>query len=159
MIEEYYKLNRAKLLKIAYFITKNIDDAEDAVQDAFVKILRFKSEATDLEKIARIEVVNCSKMILSGRVNKTSKPDPLDLMTVDDQEVIDSIKQPNTLAVEDYINIGGKSSVKEKLLKLVLINGLNILDASMLLDINYNTAKSIYRRFTREVSKNFSTEG
>ena len=80
--EQLYRLYRAGLYRITYAITKNREDAEDAVQDAFLRahlsLANFRGDSRFYSWVVRI-AVNSSLMLL--RKQRTRRELPMEGVT------------------------------------------------------------------------------
>lgn len=146
---EVYKNNRHKYIKIAYRICKNIDDAEDAVQDASLKALMFVSGDKTYENSMPKIVKHCAIDILNGRPNKNSCPDPLKKSI--DCELMDFYSEP---VEPDLIeNLLKRVKKNKTYLKFRYVDGFNRTDACIITDISYEKARDIEENFIRRLNE------
>ena len=142
---EVYRDNKHRYIKIAYRICKNIDDAEDAVQNAALKALMFVSADKTYQNSMPKIVKHCAIDILNGRPNKASCPDPLKKAV--DCELIDFYDEPPEPEIIESLLRRVKKN--KTYLTFRYVDGFSRTDACIITDISYQKARKIEENFIR----------
>jgi RNA polymerase sigma-70 factor (ECF subfamily) len=155
LFEEFYKLYRQDMFKVAYKILNNESDAEDAVSESFFRIADNFSKVKDIHikqsrAFAVVTVENIAKNIYiykrSRPVNSIEDFDEVrnDENIENDVEVsasLDTIKNALKLLPETYYSV----------LYMTLGCGYSISEASELLGLARENTKKIYARAKRKI--------
>lgn len=143
---ELYNLYAATMLGVCYRYTKSLEDAEDVLQDGFIKVftkLHQYKQTGDLGAWIRRIMVNCAISYLQkhNRYKKDLQLDELNMhpisddnpeLTIDTKELIETIRSLPT----GY----------QTIFNLIAIEGFNHLEVAELLSMNVNTIRSQYSR-------------
>ncbi len=143
---ELYNQYAPVMLGVCYRYTKSIEDAEDILQEGFIRVFtklhQFKQEG-DLGAWIRRIMVNCSITYLQKhtRYKKDMQLDdvPLHPVTDDNPEIKMETKQLVDL-------IRQLPTGYQTIFNLVAVEGFNHIEVSELLNININTVRSQYSR-------------
>ena len=141
----FYKNYAPAMLGVCYRYTKNIEDAEDVLQEGFIKVFKnlyqYRFEGDVAAWIRRI-MVNTAISFINKHNNKAD-------ITIDDLEMHPiSNEQPD-------VNFNAKELVKliqqlpvgyQTIFNLVAIEGYEQVEIAKLLKMNVNTVRSKYSR-------------
>jgi RNA polymerase sigma factor (sigma-70 family) len=143
---ELYNLYAPTMLGVCYRYTKSLEDAEDVLQDGFIKVFtklhQYKQEG-DLGAWIRRIMVNSALTYLQkhNRYKKDLQLEDITLHPVSDDNPSINL---NTKAIIDIIR--ELPSGYQTIFNLVAIEGYNHIEVSELLNINVNTVRSQYSR-------------
>jgi RNA polymerase sigma-70 factor (ECF subfamily) len=162
LFEEFYKLYRQDMFKIADKILNNHSDAEEAVSETFLRIADNFSKIKDVHikqsrAFAAVTVENVAKNIFVYKRNRqTVNIEDFDEVCndenlEDDVEIntsIDIIKNALKLLPRNYYSV----------LYMTLVCGYSISEVSALLGLTYENTKKIYARAKQKIRKIIESE-
>jgi RNA polymerase sigma-70 factor (ECF subfamily) len=157
LLEEFYKLYRQDMFKIAKKILKNETDAEEAVSEAFLRIANNFSKIKDVNinqsrAFAAVTVENIAKNIFVYRRNRPADniedfEDICDDENLEDdyerKASVDAIKVALRLLPDKYYSV----------LYITLVCGFSIPEASDLLGLSRENTKKILTRAKRKIKE------
>jgi RNA polymerase sigma-70 factor (ECF subfamily) len=157
LFEEFYKLYRQDMFKVANKILKNESDAEDAVNEAFLRIARNFSKIRDIHnkqsrKFAIVIVENIAKNIYGNKRDKAEH-------SIDDfDDLCDEEDIENDIEIKASVEILQKAlrmlpDRYYSVLYMTLNCGYTITETSTLLDLTRENAKKIYARAKRKIKE------
>ncbi len=157
LVEKLYKENYMYFYKVAYSILKNNSDAEDAVNDAFIKTYRY---------IEKFSEKNCPKpiplivsIVKSVSFNIKKRQGKL-LFSEYSDEIIDSVAFSGS---EDYIidEIISKENLEillsvlteeeKEMLELKVINGLTFKELASKIGLSHDVTRKKYQRMIKKL--------
>ncbi|MDR0919737.1 MAG: sigma-70 family RNA polymerase sigma factor [Oscillospiraceae bacterium] len=155
LFEEFYKLYRQDMFKIADRILKNESDAEDAVSEAFFRIANNFSKIKDVHikqsrAFAAVTIENVAKNIYVYKRNRPAQniedfDDIWDDENLEDDVVInasvDTIINALKSLTENYYSV----------LYMTIVCGYSISEVSALLGLTRENTKKIYARAKRKI--------
>jgi len=158
---QLYNLYASSMMGVCYRYTKSIEDAEDVLQEGFIKVFtklnQFKNDG-DLGAWIRRIMVNTAINYLQrhSRYKKEMQIDDIKLhpvsndnpeISLDTKELVELIRQ--------------LPSGYQTIFNLVAIEGFDHIETSKILGMNINTVRSQYSRaraiLTAQVRQHFST--
>lgn len=150
-IEEHYIKNRRMLVKRLSFRSDSIQDAEDVVQEAYYRALKyiasFNQEASFENWFTRI----LRNAIKEEKRKKFNLP-PIE--SFDEDEIAplpDSNMQKRLLkSIEESINEERNEHIKE-ILKLYYIQGFKLAEIVQITNENYNAVNNMVHKFKRAI--------
>lgn len=159
-LKDYMDFYTEKLLRIAYFYTKNVQVAEDIVQEVFIS-LYFKNTYKDIGKIeaylSRVTINKCKDYLKSWSYRKLFLQDKLE-----------SIKDP-TLKESTINNTDNTDLIEQSILSLPIkfraplvlfyYEEMKIKDIALLLGIPESTVKSRLTRAKQLLKKDIEYLG
>jgi RNA polymerase sigma-70 factor (ECF subfamily) len=99
-----YRSHYTRLLRTAMRIVRNIDDAEDTLQDAMLKAFRaahsFRADSSISTWLTRIVINTCLMRLRKERTHRTVS---LDLPVDDSISLAESLEDPKTSILDDLI--------------------------------------------------------
>ncbi|WP_341323797.1 sigma-70 family RNA polymerase sigma factor [Solibacillus sp. FSL H8-0523] len=140
-LDDYMKANSARLLRLAYYYTKNLHTAEDLVQDVFIKFYHINRplEKADAERYLTTMTANKAKDYLKSWHYKR----------LVFQEKWLSLKSPEQDALvkrdeEDLISdaVLGLPTKEREVVAYYYLEGFTLKEMAALLEVNENTLKS-----------------
>lgn len=143
---ELYQLFSAQMLGVCYRYTKNLDDAEDVLQEGFMKVYgnldQFKNKGNLGAWIRRI-MVNTALTYLKKhtRYRNQMNFDHLPLHPVIEEEANTKLQADALVELVRKLPTGYQT-----IFNLVAIEGYNHLEVAEMLGINENTSRSQYSR-------------
>ncbi len=143
---ELYHLFAAQMLGICYRYTKNLDDAEDVLQEGFMKVYtnlhQFKNEG-DLGAWIRRIMVNTALTYLKIHTRYRNQMDfeHMPLHPVIEEQASMNLHTAALIEIIRKLPTGYQT-----ILNLVAIEGYNHIEVATLLNINENTSRSQYSR-------------
>ncbi|CAN5403224.1 sigma-70 family RNA polymerase sigma factor [soil metagenome] len=144
--QELYNQFAAQMLGVCYRYTKNLDDAEDVLQDGFMKVYnnlqQFKGEG-DLGGWIRRIMVNTALTYL--RIH-TRYRNQMDFEHMPLHPVVEEQATMNLQTAALIEIIRKLPSGYQTIFNLVAIEGYNHIEVAALLNINENTSRSQYSR-------------
>lgn len=157
-LERIYEKYKRIMYKEAYTILKDVDDTEDAVQQAFVRIVncidRIKEEEAGMTcNFLKIVVRNVAKDIYKKRLYLNTKEDTIDsleeVLSSDCKEVTDIVidKESVSRIAKEIENL---PEIYRDVLLLEKVYGYSREDSMRILGANYETLK---KRLTRAKTK------
>lgn len=166
--ESFYRDYRNLMYRIAYNLLKNPQDAEDAVQEAFLNIARSFSKiesAEEPQKRSFAAVV--TRNICLNKLRKISKTafytdyDSIEEQEISDNETAETAAFSNlgVEALEEALNALPRQYID--ILYIVAYEGMSLKEAAKLFGITYENAKSRLKRARqklREILKEKSYE-
>ncbi len=166
--ESFYRDYRNLMYRIAYNLLKNPQDAEDAVQEAFLNIARSFSKiesAEEPQKRSFAAVV--TRNICLNKLRKISKTavytdyDSIEEQEISDNETTETAAFSNlgVEALEEALNALPQQYID--ILYIVAYEGMSLKEAAKLFGITYENAKSRLKRARqklREILKEKSYE-
>ena len=144
--QQLYNQFAASMLGICYRYTKNLDDAEDVLQEGFIKVYlnlgQFKNKG-DLGAWIRRIMVNTSLTYLKKHTRYHSQMDfdHLPLHPVVEEEANMNLQTGELIELIRQLPTGYQT-----IFNLVAIEGYNHIEVSEILGINENTSRSQYSR-------------
>ncbi|MEO8253225.1 MAG: sigma-70 family RNA polymerase sigma factor [Flavobacterium sp.] len=141
-LEDFFKANYKELCMMSFFYTKDIAQAEDLVQDIFVKIIDRKdqNQIKDLSSYLKIAVKNASLKRIS--YNKQLQP-------IDDEMILyneSNMEEDNDLALKKriqlYKQIDSLPEQCKKIFLLCVLEDLKYQEVADTLGISINTVKT-----------------
>jgi RNA polymerase sigma-70 factor (ECF subfamily) len=151
IFNEVYHKYRGKMYRVAYYELKNKEDAEDAVQEAFVKVAKNISKINEIpgkktEAFLVIVIRNTARDIYRKNHRERGKVD------VDEENDMDTLASPITedilsglMSREGYKNlvslIGQMSDTYKGIMKLRFVIGCSNSEIAELLGINKRTVE------------------
>lgn len=143
---ELYNLYAAAMLGVCYRYTKSLEDAEDVLQEGFIKVFtklqQFKHDGELGAWIRRIMVTTAINYLQKhSRYKKQMQVDDMQLHPV-------SIENPEIdLNTKDLIElIAQLPTGYQTIFNLVAIEGYDQVEVSKMLGVNINTVRSQYSR-------------
>ena len=157
-LERFYKENFENLLKIAYRKCRNTHDAEDIVQTAFLRALRFMPDNVySMHSWFKAVLQNVFMTYLEERRNKGT-------VNISDEEM-ESIAQEQEEYSDDILSeihkvIEEKEGEEREVLRLYYMNGLTIGGVHHALDslLTYKEIRGVLKKFKKELQEKFSSE-
>ena len=143
---ELYNLYAPSMLGVCYRYTKSLEDAEDVLQDGFIKVFtklsQYKQEG-DLAAWIRRIMVNCAITYLQKhtRYKKDLHLDDVVLHPISDENPEVKIDTKDLIEI-----IRALPTNYQTIFNLIAIEGLNHIEVSQLLHTNVNTVRSQYSR-------------
>jgi RNA polymerase sigma-70 factor (ECF subfamily) len=157
LFEEFYKLYRQDMFKVANIILNNESDAEDAVSEAFFRIADNFSKVKDIHskqsrKFALVITENISKNIFDYKRKKPTESLE-DIDDIWDNEILED--EVEIIASVETIKKAIKSLPKNSysVLYMTLICGYNITEVSLLLGLTRENTKKIFARAKRKIKE------
>jgi RNA polymerase sigma factor (sigma-70 family) len=144
--QQLYRLYASQMLGVCYRYTKNLDDAEDVLQEGFIKVFthlkQFKNDGDPGAWIRRI-MVNTALSYLKKHSRYRSQMDfdhtPLHVVTEEEANM--------NLDTDALIELIRKLPAGyQTIFNLVAMEGYNHIEVAELLGINENTSRSQYSR-------------
>lgn len=156
--ESFYHNYRNLMYRIAYDLLKNTQDAEDAVQEAFLNIARSFSKIESAEEPQkRSFAAVITRNICLNKLRKISKTaNYTDYDSIEEQEVSDGTTTENTV----FSNLGVEileealNSLPQKYIDILYITAyedMSLKEAAKLLGITYENAKSRLKRARKKL--------
>ncbi len=139
-IESMFLKHYKEWCLLSYSYLENISEAEDMVQDVFVKVLnrKTKTEILDLKNYISTAVRNTSlKKIQRSKKLETIKEYSLAALEPSHEEFL--IKLENTSHLEDALNVLPKQT--KKVFEICVLEGVKYQSAADTLGISINTVK------------------
>ncbi|MFY7899578.1 MAG: RNA polymerase sigma factor [Chitinophagaceae bacterium] len=143
---ELYNLYAPTMLAVCYRYTKSLEDAEDVLQEGFIKVFKnlhqYRMDGDIAAWIRRI-MVNCAITYLNkhNRYKKDMQLEDVALHPITEETPI------TTLQAKDLIElIRQLPSGYQTIFNLIAVEGFNHIDVSTLLNLNVNTVRSQYSR-------------
>lgn len=144
--QQLYNQYAGTMLGICYRYTKNLDDAEDVLQEGFIKVFgnlqQFKSKG-DLGAWIRRIMVNTALTYLKKHTRYRNQMDfeHMPLHPVIDEEATMHLQTAELIELIRQLPTGYQT-----IFNLVAIEGFNHLEVAAILGINENTSRSQYSR-------------
>ncbi len=143
---ELYNLYAPTMLGVCYRYTKSLEDAEDVLQDGFIKVftkLQQYKQAGDLAAWIRRIMVNCAINYLQkhSRYKKDLQLDDVVLHPVSDENPAITIDTKELVEI-----IRGLPTGYQMIFNLIAIEGFSHIEVSAMLNTNVNTVRSQYSR-------------
>ena len=144
--QELYSLFAAQMLGLCYRYTKNLDDAEDILQEGFMKVYvnlhQFKGEG-DLGAWIRRIMVNTALTYLKIHTRYRNQMDfeHMPLHPVIEEQATMNLQTAALIEIIRKLPAGYQT-----IFNLVAIEGYNHIEVASLLNINENTSRSQYSR-------------
>lgn len=176
-IEEHYKNNsdrlrlrdealngayvasiRGKMSKYAYRMLGNWEDAEDAVQDCYERVLRYQTtfkEGSDFDSWVWIILINVINNIRKGKTNEPTIVEATDNISVD--EYLTSSESPEESVTllkwgKAFDSLSLKLSTRDvSILQLYFLYGHTMPDVSQILDVNIHTIQRVIHENRKSV--------
>lgn len=148
-IEECYSLYEQKMYRVAFAILKDPTSAEDAVQEAFLKLMKSKKTFEDVRsddcKRYLIQVIKSAAI----NIYRTRQKDSQVLSSLDQEQFSNNLysedEEIDVKAVVDKL-----PSKYKDVVKCLVIDNLSVRETSLALDI---TESSVRKRFERAKKK------
>ena len=159
-LDDYMKANSARLLRLAYYYTKNLHSAEDIVQDVFIKFyqLNRQLEKADAERYLTTMTANKAKdylkswhykrLVFQEKWLSLKSPAQDALVKIDEEQLISDA-------------VLGLPAKEREVVAYYYLEGYTLREIGELLDVNENTLKSRLvkaRRLLKEQLKNIEWE-
>ena len=144
--QELYNQFSAQMLGICYRYTKNLDDAEDVLQEGFMKVYnnlhQYKGEG-DLGGWIRRIMVNTALTYLKIHTRYRNQMDfeQMPLHPVVEEQATMNLQTAALIEIIRKLPAGYQT-----IFNLVAIEGYNHIEVAALLNINENTSRSQYSR-------------
>ena len=144
--QELYNLYAAQMLGLCYRYTKNLDDAEDVLQEGFMKVYvnlnQFKGQG-DLGAWVRRIMVNTALTYLKIHTRYRNQMDfeHMPLHPVIEEQATMNLQTAALIEIIRKLPAGDQT-----IFNLVAIEGYNHIEVASLLNINENTSRSQYSR-------------
>lgn len=152
-IEEHYIKNRRMLVKRLSFRTDSIQDAEDVVQEAYCRALKY---IASFDKEQSFE--NWFTRILRNAI-KEEKRKKFNLPVIEsfDEDEIEPIPDSNVQkrllkSIEESINKERNEHIKE-ILKLYYLQGFKLSEIVQITNEGYNAVNNMVHKFKRTIRK------
>lgn len=140
-IDFYMKTNSARLLRLAYYYTKNLHSAEDIVQDVFIKFYHVNRqlEKVDAERYLTTMTANKAKdylkswhykrLVFQEKWLSLKSPEQDALVKKDEEELISDA-------------VLGLPTKEREVVAYYYLEGYTLKEVAALLEVNENTLKS-----------------
>lgn len=154
--ESFYHKHRNLMYRIAFNLLKNPQDAEDAVQEAFLNIAKcFDRIENKEEPQARSFAAVVTRNICFNKLRKKEKTDYLD---IEESEIADSTLTEETVLSDIGVEIleNALSRLPQKYIDILYItvyDDMSLKEAAELLGITYENAKSRLQRGRKRLLK------
>lgn len=160
LIEDYYKRNRDKLIKIVRYRVHNFHDAEDIVQAAFLNAITysdsFNKEIMQFEVWFGTILINAMKRHMKEQRSMGTYVDIEDaeeaLPPVPDENLDNEIVREISDLIDTY------KGNQRYVTYLYFVKGYKLADIAKIVDVPYKTADSILNRFKREVLGRYNAD-
>ncbi len=158
IIEEIYKLYEQKMFYIAFSILKNESAAEDAVQDAFIKLInnisRIKNPDSDRTKAYILTTIKNTTIDIYRKRKR-------DLALYDDNHLIDityhTVNDTSDIDIKDLIIREELNRLPHKYKEIILLHiekEISIQEIAKIQGISYDAARKRYERGIKALRKN-----
>ncbi len=143
---ELYILHAATMLGVCYRYTKSIEDAEDVLQEGFIRVFKnlhqYKMDG-DLGAWIRKIMVNCAITYLNkhNRYKKDMHLEDIYLHPITDNTPTNKIDTKDLIETIRTLPVGYQT-----IFNLVAVEGFSHVEVAELLRININTVRSQYSR-------------
>lgn len=147
IVEEHYKNNRMKLLKILTFRAGTVEAAEDIIQESYLRALKYISSCRNGEFdkwITRI-ITNTLKDYKRQESGKSY------IENDDEQEIVDCPAINERIADEVKKLIENKLDIHREILELHFLQGYSAIDISRITDNSYANSHKVIQRFRNEL--------
>lgn len=154
--ETLYKQYAATMLGVCYRYTKSIEDAEDVLQEGFVKVFRniekFRNEG-DLGAWIRRIMVNTALTYLNkhNRYKKDMQLDDIHVHPIADENPDLQIETKQLIETIRTLPSGYQT-----IFNLVAIEGFSHVEIANIMHVNINTIRSQYKRARTMIIKKLS---
>lgn len=146
IIEFIYTNYRQMMYKTAFDILKNKENAEDAVHDAFLRVVKnvskFRKYSCNQNAAYLVIIVRGIALNMLNKNNKVSELDD----SFPDEECVEEKALANVNYEQIVQNIGSLSPALKDIAYLHFVSELSPIEISELLNMNLNTVHSSIRR-------------
>ena len=156
--QQLYKLYAPALLGVCYRYTKSIEDAEDVLQEGFIKIFKnldkYRNEGELAAWMRRI-IVNTALTYLNkhSRYKKEMIFDAIQLHPVTDENPEINLNTKQLIETIRKLPAGYQA-----IFNLVAVEGYSHVEVTGLLNMNINTVRSQYKRARSMIIKNLENQ-
>lgn len=158
LIEEYYKENYDHLVKILSNRAGGVPNAEDVVQEAFYRALRYKkSFSPDIEKFSA-----WFNKILNNALRQSKMVERRLGMSVEYNEemddVVDLLEWEEDLIKNIKRDVSRKNTTERQVLQLYLFHQYKPREIEQVLDISNAYIRTIAKDFKKDMRKKYGEE-
>ena len=140
-LDDYMKANSARLLRLAYYYTKNLHSAEDIVQDVFIKFYHVNRqlEKVDAERYLTAMTANKAKDYLkSWHYKRLVFQEKWLLLKSPEQDAL--VKKDEEQLISDAVL--ALPTKEREVVAYYYLEGYTLKEMAALLEVNENTLKS-----------------
>jgi RNA polymerase sigma factor (sigma-70 family) len=149
-IEAHYLENRSKFVKRMYFRAGSIENAEDIVQEAYERALRYNKSYTgeNYDRWFNTVLNNCLRDFKNDESGYSA-----DVFDEEEAEGRMCPSYPNHVMREVFELIATKSLVQQEILTYFFKHEYSPVDISRITDYSYSNCHQIIRRFRQELKE------
>lgn len=139
-LEKTFKACYKELCTISFFYTKDIAEAEDVVQDVFVKIMEKQNQIKDLENYLKVAVKNASLKRISKKYQSEKIDDTVLFYNESNTENENELALQKKVQLHKQINLLPEQC--KKIFLLCVLDDFKYKEAADALGISINTVKT-----------------